>query len=280
VVKRIITGTIGLAVFAAVVFWGSHILLNIAISVIVVIAVYEAFIATGFIKSKLLFIGSAAFAAAVPFLRLDLIGQLVLTAYIFFLFVVMLTSGRVIVPQDIGLAFFLTTALSLSFCSMIALRDIYDHPALDLTPGDGLFLLVLAAIGAWGTDAGGYFAGRFLGRHKMAPDISPKKTVEGAIGGVILCELLFLVSGWIYSIYFLKEAGTVSYVVLGGLAVVCALASMIGDLTASAIKRTCGIKDFGNLFPGHGGVLDRFDSMLAVAPIIAIAVQIFPIVVR
>lgn len=112
---------------------------------------------------------------------------------------------------------------------------------------------------SWGCDTCAYCAGKLLGKHKMAPVLSPKKSVEGAVGGVVGAVLLGL-------IYALATHGpSESYMIICGAG---ALISMVGDLAASAIKRNMGIKDYGKLIPGHGGVLDRFDSVIFTAPVI------------
>lgn len=124
---------------------------------------------------------------------------------------------------------------------------------------DGKILVWLVFLSSWGADTCAYCVGRLFGKHKMAPVLSPKKSVEGAVGGVIGAGLL----GFIFA-YVFREP-TVAY------AVICAagaLISMVGDLAASAIKRDKGIKDYGKLIPGHGGVLDRFDSVIFTAPVI------------
>ena len=120
-------------------------------------------------------------------------------------------------------------------------------------------LVWLVFLSSWGADTCAYCVGRLFGKHKMAPVLSPKKSVEGAVGGVIGAGLL----GFIFAHVFHEP--TVAY------AVICAagaLISMVGDLAASAIKRDKGIKDYGKLIPGHGGVLDRFDSVIFTAPVI------------
>ncbi len=114
---------------------------------------------------------------------------------------------------------------------------------------------------AFGTDIFAYFTGMFLGKHKLCPNLSPKKTVEGAVGGVlgaVVCSILF-------GVFFLAEGHAVSpgFILMAAMGSVMA---QLGDLTASAFKRKMGIKDYGNLIPGHGGILDRFDSVLFVAP--------------
>ncbi|MBQ8496861.1 MAG: phosphatidate cytidylyltransferase [Clostridia bacterium] len=129
----------------------------------------------------------------------------------------------------------------------------------------GAYLYGLVFIGAWMTDTGAYFVGVLFGKHKLIPEVSPKKTVEGAFGGILGCIIGFVLYGFIIQ----KVAVlTVNYLMLVLLAVVISIVSQFGDLIASYVKRECGIKDFGFIFPGHGGVLDRFDSIIAVAPAI------------
>lgn len=122
-------------------------------------------------------------------------------------------------------------------------------------------------IGAWVTDTFAYFSGMLFGKHKLIPAVSPKKTVEGAIGGTVFCIVFFVAYGAL--INYLTDYN-ISLVLLGFIGLLSAIVSMIGDLSMSVIKRTYGIKDYGKIFPGHGGVLDRFDSILAVAVVLAL----------
>lgn len=128
-------------------------------------------------------------------------------------------------------------------------------------------LVWLIFIAAFGSDIFAYFTGYFLGKHKLAPALSPKKTVEGAIGGIMgsgICALAF-------GLIFVPEY-VIHCVILG---LVCSPISMAGDLVASAFKRKMGIKDYGNLIPGHGGIMDRFDSVLFVAPVVFYYIHFF-----
>lgn len=119
----------------------------------------------------------------------------------------------------------------------------------------------LIYLSSWGSDTAAYFTGRFLGKHKMAPVLSPKKTVEGAVGGVVGAGIF----GLLFSLVFDHGASNFQFFII---CAVGAVISVFGDLTASAIKRDKGIKDYGNLIPGHGGILDRFDSVIFTAPVI------------
>jgi phosphatidate cytidylyltransferase len=132
-------------------------------------------------------------------------------------------------------------------------------------PG-GLYLAFLVFLCSWGCDTCAYCVGKLIGKHKMSPKLSPKKSVEGAVGGVAGSALLTA----LYSSVFRAGMGiqTREILLLALIAAIAGLISMVGDLTASAIKRNYDIKDYGSLIPGHGGILDRFDSMIITAPII------------
>lgn len=134
----------------------------------------------------------------------------------------------------------------------------YHMILIDMT--EYRLLVWMVVIAAFGSDICAYFTGYFLGKHKMAPNLSPKKTIEGAVGGLAGSSLL----GWLFGFIFMKEMAGVCLV----LGLVGGMAGMAGDLTASAFKRKMGIKDYGTLIPGHGGIMDRFDSVIFVAPVV------------
>jgi phosphatidate cytidylyltransferase len=140
----------------------------------------------------------------------------------------------------------------------------------------GVYYVILCLAGAWMGDSGAFFIGRKFGKHKLAPDISPKKTVEGAVAGVVTVAVVFvgfsfayqIFCGYVYDVFF-----TVNLLLVGIMGIACGVLGIIGDLSASVIKRSTGIKDFGNIMPGHGGLMDRFDSVLFVAPFMAMIIQ-------
>jgi phosphatidate cytidylyltransferase len=138
--------------------------------------------------------------------------------------------------------------------SILFVRDI-DHV--------GRYIYLLIFLGAWMTDIFAYFTGYFFGKHKLIEDVSPKKTIEGSIGGVIFCTLSFIGFGLVMKYCF--SGYDVNLWFLGVSGVIISLVSQVGDLIMSVIKRHYGIKDYGKIFPGHGGMLDRFDSILAVS---------------
>lgn len=140
---------------------------------------------------------------------------------------------------------------------------------------DAAFLVVLCAGIAWGGDIMAYFSGYFFGKHKMAPKLSPKKTIEGAVGGILGSVVIAIAMTYGYSKMPVSANTAVAnigenYLLLILFAALGSFVGMVGDLFASAVKRQQGIKDYGNIMPGHGGVLDRFDSFLLVAVIISL----------
>lgn len=148
------------------------------------------------------------------------------------------------------------------FYVAVMLSYVYQIRALER----GLYLAFLVFLCSWGCDTCAYCVGVLIGRHKMSPKLSPKKSVEGAIGGVAGSALLTALYCFIFR--DAMELGGNEIAILAVIAAIAALISMVGDLTASAIKRNYDIKDYGHLIPGHGGILDRFDSMIITAPII------------
>lgn len=131
----------------------------------------------------------------------------------------------------------------------------------------GQYFVWLVFICAWGCDTGAYFTGVAFGKHKLIPELSPKKTVEGAIGGVVAATVLALIYGVLVEKYFqLNDVDTVLLCTVTG--ALGSILAQVGDLAASAMKRYTGIKDFGQLIPGHGGIIDRFDSVLLTAPVV------------
>lgn len=130
---------------------------------------------------------------------------------------------------------------------------------------NGVFLVWLIFLCSWGCDTCAYCVGMLIGKHKMSPRLSPKKSIEGAVGGVVGAALLGAAYAAIAGSYMTGPSPVLQYAVICAIG---ALISMVGDLAASGIKRNHDIKDYGNLIPGHGGILDRFDSVIFTAPVI------------
>lgn len=141
----------------------------------------------------------------------------------------------------------------------------------------GRICILIPFILAFLSDTGAYFAGRAFGRHKLAPVISPKKTVEGVFGGVIGAIVGMLIFSLVLQFFFAFRVNYLYALIYGFLG---SVAAVFGDLCFSVIKRQTGIKDYGKLFPGHGGILDRFDSMVVVAPLVEIMLELLPLAVK
>ena len=164
---------------------------------------------------------------------------------------------------DVAAVFISVTYVTVSFTSMALTRYMKN----------GVYIFALVFVAAWMCDIFAYFTGRFFGKHKLAPHLSPKKTVEGSIGGIIFAILGCMLYGFAVS----KASGlSANYLVLALLGLVLSIISQIGDLWASLIKREHGVKDYSRMLPGHGGVMDRFDSILAISTVLMAVCMVFP----
>ena len=169
-------------------------------------------------------------------------------------------SGRVRFDQ-ISAVVFSCTLTAGSFAAFIRMAS----------AGAGRICLLLPFVLSFACDTGAYFIGKRFGKHKLSPKVSPHKTVEGSIGGMAGNLLGGLVFAFLWNRFF---NGQVSYGIMAALSLVCGVTAQIGDLSFSLIKREYGIKDYGHLFLEHGGVLDRFDSVLFVAPVIELVLTL------
>ena len=260
--KRIITALVAVAVFLPVLYFSHTPVFAVVLSLLSLIAVLEMLRCVGLWRKRALSVPIAAVAAALPLLpywlsRADAERAMVLAALalIIYAFAVMTFSKGKIKLEDMSVALTATAYVIACFTALSVLRYGVD---------EGKYVYLICFIGAWMTDIFAYFTGKLLGKHKLIPDVSPKKTIEGSVGGVVCCAASMLLYGYIISVVT-KGALTPNYVLLGVSGVAISVVSQIGDLLMSAVKRQYGIKDYGKLFPGHGGVLDRFDSVLAVA---------------
>ena len=270
--QRLISAAVALVILAAVFACYQTVVLNIAIGLVSGIAIFELLHATGFVKSKAVLIFSILYSFCTPFFgMLSNEGAVLITVlYLVLLIGTLLRFHNEIHFEEIAISFFLSMAVPGALSCVVLLRDQYEESFL---------YILLCCIAAWISDSCAYFAGRAFGKHKMSPQISPHKTIEGAIGGVVGCVAFSLLACWLYGFYQ-HSVGvelTFTWWLIALLAVVCSLVSIAGDLTASVIKRQRGLKDFGKIMPGHGGVMDRFDSFIFVAPTVYLLLQFFPI---
>jgi phosphatidate cytidylyltransferase len=196
------------------------------------------------------------------YIRAAILVALILAVYLFA--VIVFQFGKVDMGK-IALVFMTDFYVIGAFSAIILLRD--EGIA-------GRFLFIMPFVFSWVTDSFAYFCGRLFGKHKLIPAVSLKKTVEGAIGGAVFCALTAFLYGFIVQKAF-GVAPNYPVLIVGGL--IISVVSQIGDLVMSAIKRQYGVKDFGYMLPGHGGLLDRFDSSIAVTVILVLINTYFPI---
>ena len=254
---RILSGIIGLVVLVPLMIIGG-VWLQIALMAIIVIAMWELYRAFGDVKS-VHFLALAAAIAYVAFIRADIALQIVpIVAVPILLIVGYMSFGTLhrksYNPNGTTIAIFGFFYIAVMLSTVFLVRE-----------SIGAFEVWLIFISAWGCDTGAYFSGYLFGRNKLAPTLSPKKTVEGSIGGTVIATALAAAYGFVLYSMDLRSFGHI--LVFALVAFVCSIAGQLGDLVASAIKRSRSIKDFGNIMPGHGGALDRFDSIIFVAPL-------------
>ena len=270
---RIISSAIGLSLFAAVlIFWNSvPIILDLCICIINLIAIWEILSATKLVKSRTILYISSVFAILIPFIYNGYFPIDATVATVVFAVTLLITSlalHKTVNVSELAIAFSLTVFVSYSFSSLLMLIRMLD--------GHGLFYFLMAFNFAWVGDGGAYFVGILFGKHKLAPVISPKKTIEGAIGGIVCSTLVTLLMCLFYN--SISASFYVNIVALTLLTPVFTVVGIFGDLIASYIKRSCNIKDYGNLIPGHGGIMDRFDSILLIAPLLYLFICYFPLI--
>ena len=267
---RVITGGALLCVLVPILVFSNQII-PIAAAIFCVGAMFELLRVCGFHKSVALSAPLYLLAAFMPlstYLLKDGFRLGNLSADISRLFLLYAALFLILLLYLFGVAVFYRNRRQFSDFSALFMFGIYvlfgftAVCILRYLDNGGAYYYLLIFIGAWITDTFAYFAGFFFGKHKLIPEISPKKTVEGSIGGILGCTLSFVVWGLIVGAV---SEFTVHYGFLVLTGIVVSVVSQIGDLIASLLKRQHGIKDFSHLFPGHGGILDRFDSIIAVA---------------
>lgn len=256
-VTRTISGAVLLIIMFAAIFAGGNVWLLTA-ALLSAAAMYEMFRAFGIRKTSVAIEGYLC-ALAVYGVLFSGREEYVLAAAILY-FICLMATYVIRWPaynvNDISKAVFtfVYTVICLSFLYRIRVGD------------DGIYYIWLVFIGAWGSDTCAYLTGILIGKHKIPSTLSPKKTVEGCAGGVAGAAVI----GMLYGLWAGRNLGGAgNYVLIFAVtSAVASVLSQIGDLCASAVKRNCGIKDYGRLIPGHGGIMDRFDSIIFLTPII------------
>lgn len=274
--KRIITAIIAIAVFIPICVFSDTYVFPAAFAILSAVAVWEIWhcVRSGAsVGAPLWYLPFYTMALLGPFLPMiwDNWQEACLLLFtgeflcLLYLFVITVFSRGKMAPEHVFLIFTMCFYVHVSFSTVVFLRQMEQ----------GKYLYLFAFIGPWVSDTFAYFCGRAFGKHKLIPEVSPKKTVEGSMGGIVFTALAFVLTGLIIS--KCDTSVTPSYFVLAVAGVVISVISQIGDLIASVVKRRYGIKDYGWLFPGHGGVLDRFDSVLAAVPVLFLLSLVYPL---
>lgn len=261
---RLISAAVGIAASIVVLILHNTVVLNIAVAAIVVLMLYELFKAGKCINIRLTCLPAFVYGTVMPFMasgtafKYRFAINLVLILMIFLSYI---AQHETLKYYKLLYILGCTVLVSNSMSCLVALND--------MDKVNGLMYLIMGLCGAWLADSGAYFVGTFLGKHKLCPDISPNKTVEGFIGGIAVTGILFVLINLCYSKILLlvsEQSVSVNYFEVFLLGVALAVVGTIGDFSASVLKRQCGIKDYGSIMPGHGGAMDRFDSVLFVVP--------------
>lgn len=265
--ERIITGVLAGIILLTLLFTSNIIAIKIAVGIISVLSLFEFYGAVGINKKNiLLFTG---IIISLVFVVDGCFGSVYIKPIVCFsviaLGLIMMFSDGKISFNDICFSMFGIFYIVFAMLHIVYTRELEY----------GKFYLFLIIFGACVTDIFAYFVGVFFGKHKLCVKISPKKTIEGAIGGLCGSVLVMLLAGVV--ILNISVVEYVNYFSLGVLGVMCSVFAQFGDLTASVIKRQFGIKDYGHILPGHGGFMDRIDSIIFVAPLVYYFVTIFPI---
>ncbi len=270
--KRVISAIVGLAIVALVLMLNNTVpvLFNITISAIAAVCTYELCCAYKTNKRKEFFFPTIIFSAVLPVVAYSIGWASMAFVYAFIVFVVIIFSYKELDINKIVANCSFAVFTSVTLGCLVLLRD-YGQGYY------GIFYFLLPLVLSWCSDTGALFAGKCIGRTKLCPKISPQKTLEGAIGGGLTAILGMLILCVVSKHFFFAQNININYLNLFIMSILAVPVGILGDLVFSVIKRSCNIKDYGNIMPGHGGLLDRFDSVILVAPFMYIFIRYFSV---
>ncbi len=284
--KRTVFGLLASLFAVVIIIFRDTPALSVVLAVLTVMAAREIEKVIG-VKNKAIYIVSLVFSGFVPIyyeysaelsqLGIEIPVTAVVVIYSVLLFMLMLTDFENTKFEEVASVIIATTFVPWGFSTLIFLNDVSTAYPEKFDSYYDLFFIIFGLFAAWLTDTFAYFSGRFFGKHKMCPKISPKKTIEGAIGGLVGSVISEVILFTVFDKCFFT-VHTLGYGWVIAVSAVLAVVGMCGDLTASVIKRNFGVKDFGNILPGHGGVMDRFDSGLFVLATLYAFITVYGIV--
>ncbi len=275
---RIISGAVGVLLLSAVLYFHETIVLPIAVAAIIAVMLFELLRAVKMEKCVPVLLAAEACGIAIPMIygiltKIEYRGNNVIPNYeflawqsshtynicafavtllcAFVIFITWLRKHKEIRYEQVFFVLAVMVFVPNAMTTMVRIERM-----------SGLFYLVMGLCGAWIADTGAYFSGVALGKHKLCPEISPKKTVEGLVGGILTTAVVYAAAFSIYEGGFELKTAVIAFIT----GAVCAVIGTVGDLSASMVKRQIGFKDYGKIMPGHGGLMDRFDSVLFVLP--------------
>lgn len=271
-VKRLLTAGVGTAFVIFVLAFNDvfPFIMNICLAVICGLAVFEVFTAMNIYKAYYIVIPSIIFSVLIPLFGINIVCQISLYLFTLIIFAVMLFNHKVVSFRDISAIYTMTIVITFSLSTIVMLRNLNGNA--------GVFYVTLALAIPWMTDVGAFFVGKGIGKRKLCPQISPNKTVEGAIGGVLTSTISIVLIAILFKNFWFDLPLEINYTYLIIMSVIGSIISILGDLCFSFVKRSCHVKDFGNAFPGHGGFLDRFDSVVMAAPFVYLFTSYLPLI--
>lgn len=269
---RIITATVASIFAILVMIFGNMfpIIAAIAMALINFIMCIEFLTAKNLQRNIPITVVTALFGLSMPLVSLTDLWYVPLFVYSLVLFSMLVFLYDKVSVSDVMFTYAGTTVIS----SAIAMFS-----RLCCTNGYTAFYICAVVVGPWLADSVAYFTGSAFGKHPLSPKISPKKTIEGALGGAVGSVVFLQIFGLVMQFIVYRNI-KVNYLALLVIGIYCAVVSVIGDLVFSSIKRNCGIKDYGSIMPGHGGLLDRFDSVIFCVPFIYMISETWGLIIK
>lgn len=272
--QRIITGVLFAIFMVAVAVLSGTLVYPFVFTLFSVIGTIEMLNCIGTRKSLRTTVPSIIYALLCPIIAYNFRYGVIFALTIGFMSVMLMSlvfKNENVKAEDVCTTYTMVSYVAICFSCIVRLRYVTTETGVDTGDAIGQYFFLLIFVAAWITDTFAYFTGFFFGKHKLCPKISPKKTIEGSVGGTLFCVIAFVVYGIVVSVINPSMEPNFAGIALVGFCM--SVLSQIGDLLASVIKRTYGVKDYGNLFPGHGGVIDRFDSVLILAPFLLLLIE-------